>query len=120
MRNFKAFFIDITKKPPILFPLVGLAHILWLLVTLWGDRQEPFPSLVWLEVVWMVGYTTFWIAASNFRRWGALGYILLTILNASLYLAIRNQKLPVDYLSNMFLIDGVLSVFLLFYYKQFR
>ncbi len=39
----KVFLTDIIKKPPILFPLVGLFHILLLLWTIWGDHHEPFP-----------------------------------------------------------------------------
>ena len=120
MRTFKEVFIDIVRKPPILFPLVGLFHVLLLGWYVWSDRSVPFPSIVFLELVWMTGYTVFWIAASDFRKWGALGYIVLTIINASLYLAIRNGMISRDYMSNMFLLDGLFSVFLLFYYKKFR
>ena len=120
MRNFKAFIIDITRKPPILFPLVALFHVLWFLWTLWDDRSTPFPGIEWLQVLWMAGYALFWIAASDLRKWGALGYIFLTLLNASLYLAIRNSKVSILYMSNMFLLDGLFSVFLVFYYRKFR
>ena len=120
IRSFKEFFTDVIKKPPILFPLIGLFHILWLLWTIWDDHHIPFPGIVWLEVLWMIGYTTFWIAACDFRKWGASGYIFLTLLNAALYLAIMNGKVSRDYLSNMFLLDGLFSVFLVFYYKRFR
>ncbi len=120
MRDLKAFFTDITRKPPVLFPLVGLFHIFWLLLTIWSDKDIPFPGIVWLEVLWMVGYTTFWIAACDMRKWGATGYILLTVVNAGIYLAARNGYVDKDYLSNMFLLDGVLSIFLLVYYRSFR
>jgi len=68
----------------------------------------------------MIGYTTFWLAASDLRKWGGLGYIVLTLVNACLYLAIRNGKMQVSYMSNMFLLDGLFSVFLVFYYKRLR
>jgi hypothetical protein len=120
LRSFKQFATDIVRNPPMLFPLVGVFHIFWLLLTVWSDRHEPFPGIVWLEVLWMAGYTIFWIAVCDLRKWGANGYIFLTLLNASLYLAIRSGKLSRDYLSNMFLLDGLFSVFLVFYYKRFR
>jgi len=120
MRNFREFVVDIVKKPPVLFPLVGLFHVLWLAGTIWADRNIHFPDIAWLEVLWLVGYTSCWIAACDFRKWGATGYILLTLLNTSLYFAIRNGKAPIDYMSNMFLIDGLFSIFLLVYYKRFR
>lgn len=115
MRNFKEVIIDMGRKAPILFPLVGGFHILLLLWTIFSDTT----GIVWLEVLWMTGYTVFWLAACDLRKWGALGYIILTIINASLYFAIANGQLPRDYLSSMFLLDGLFSVFLLFYYKRF-
>ncbi len=102
------------------FPIIGLFHVLWFAYTVWSDRNEPFPNIVWLEALWMVGYTAFWLAACDLRKWGAIGYILLTLLNASLYLAISNGKMSREYLSNMFLLDGLFSIFLVFYYKRFE
>ena len=119
MRSFKQFTVDIVKKPPLSFPLIGLFHLLLLLWTVWDDRKEPF-DIVWLEVAWLVGYTFFWIAACDLRKWGAMGYFLLTLLNISLYLATRNHKIPQGYFSNMFLLDGLFSIFLLFSYKKLR
>jgi len=119
MRSFKEFSIDIVKKPPVSFPVIGLFHLLWLLYTVWSDRHEPFPDLVWLEVVWMAGYTFFWVAACDLRKWGAMGYIFLTLINACVYLAARNGRVSRDYVSDMFLLDGLFSVFLVFYYKRF-
>ncbi len=119
MRSFKEFIIDVTTKPIILFPLVGLFHILWLLWIVWTDRQVPVNNIEWLQVLWMVGYTTFWIAASDFRKWGALGYIGLTLVNATLFLAVKNINNRELYMSNIFLLDGLFSFFLLFFYKRF-
>jgi hypothetical protein len=119
VRNFKGFVVDIVTKPPILFPLVALFHILWLLWTIWSDRAVPFPDVAWLEVLWMVCYTVFWIGACDFKKWAAVGYILTMLLNASLYLAISNGKLSREYMSNMFLLDGLFAFFLVFYFKRF-
>jgi hypothetical protein len=120
MRSLKELVTDLVKKPPMLFPLVGLFHILWLLWTFWTCHDEPFPDLIWLELAWAIGYTAFWLAACDMRKWGAIGYILLTLLNVSLYMAVRNGQISRDYLSNMFLLDGLFSVFLLYYFKRFR
>jgi hypothetical protein len=120
LRSTRQFFIDIVKKPPVLFPLVALFHVLWLIWTIWSDRYLHFPDLALLEVCWMIGYTVFWIVACDFRKWGALGYFALTLVNTCIYLAVRNGKLPAGYESNMFLLDGLFSVFLLIYYKRFN
>lgn len=120
MRNFKVLLSDLMRKPPMLFPLVGLFHILWLLYTLWDDRHEPFPDVAWLQVLWMTGYVTFWLAACDLRKWGAMGYILLTLVDSSLYVGAMYHKVPPVYISNLCLIDGLFSFFLLFYYKRFN
>jgi len=103
-----------------LFPLVGLFHILWLAWTIWDDRYEPFPDIAWLQVLWLAGYTLFWLAACDFRKWGARGYIALTMIDLSIYLLVKNHKLHVEYISNLCLIDVLFSFFLFYYYKQFK
>jgi len=119
VRNFKEVIIDIGRKAPILFPLVGGFHLLWLGWTIWTNRTEQFPSIIWLGHLWMLGYTIFWLAACDLKKWGALGYLFLTLLNSSLYLAQLNGKIATDYISSIPLIDGLFSFFLFFYYKRF-
>ena len=119
MRSLKEFTIDIVRKPPILFPLVGLFHVLWLLWTIWDDRGEPI-DIAWLQILWLAGYTFFWIAACDLRRWGAIGYFVLSLADVSLYLAARNHKIDQVYISNLFLLDCLFSFFLLVYYKKLR
>lgn len=119
-RSLKQFVIDVARKPPLLFPLVAIGHIFWLLLTIKGDIHEPLSSIVWLDVLWLLGYTTFWLAACDLRRWGAHGYIFLTLLNLTIWMATKSGKIPQGYQSNMFLIDDLFSVFIMFYYKRFR
>ncbi len=119
MRNAKTFFTDIVKKPPMLFPLVGLFHVLWLLWTIWDDRHEPFPDVAWLQVLWLAAFTIFWIAACDLRKWGALAYVGLMIVDVGINFAAKKHKLPPEYVSNMFLVDGLFSMFLVIYYKKF-
>ncbi len=120
MRSAKAFVTDLFTKPPsILFPLVGLAHVLWLLWTIWSDRYVPFIDPARLQILWILGYTIFWLAACDMRKWGALGYMFLTLLNIVIFLTATTLYARDMYMSNLFLIDGVFSFFLLFYFKRF-
>ena len=120
MRSFKELTVDLVRKPPMLFPLVALFHILMLLYIIWDDHEVPFSFLLWVQVFWMAAYTLFWLAACDLRKWGALGYFALTLISAAVYFAARNNKIDHYYVSNIFLIDGLFSFFLLFYYKKFR
>ncbi len=120
MRSFKEFIKDVVIKPPMMFPMVGGIHVLWLAWLIWSNHAEPFPNLIWLGVAWMMGYTVCWIAACDLRKWGALGYMFLTLLNSSLYLARLNGNIATDYISDILLIDALFSFFLLYYFKRFR
>ncbi len=104
-----------------LFPLVALFHILLLLWTSWSDRTSPFPGMEWLEVLWMAGYTFFWLAVCDLRKWGLFGYVLITFADILLFLAVRNKWISAtDCYSNLRGIDAIFSVILLFFYKRFR
>ena len=120
MRTIREFTIDIVKTPPIAFPLIGLFHILWFLWIIYSDRYEPFPDLVWFEVLWMTGYTIFWFAACDMRKWGARGYIIMTLINAVCFILARFHIISTDYVSNMFVLDVLFSMILVYYYKKFR
>jgi hypothetical protein len=119
MRGFKEFFVDIVRKPPMLFPLVGLFHVLWLVRTVWTMRHAPLGGIEYLQVLWMLGYTIFWIGICDLRKWAALGYMAITILNFILFFSLKNIYDKDLFTSSLFLIDGLFSFFVLFYYKKF-
>ncbi len=119
MRSFSAFVKDVARKPPLMMPFVAAAHVVWLLWTIWGVRYLPFGGVEWIQVLWMLGYTITWIAACDLRKWGALTYLLLTLLNVCLFLVLKNINQRELYMSNLFLLDGLFSFYLLFFYKKF-
>ena len=79
----------------------------------------PF-GVEWLQVAWMLAYTIFWLGACGLRRWGAWGYLGLTLLNAILFLSLKTVYEKDVYTSSIFLVDGLFSFFILFYYRRFR
>jgi hypothetical protein len=119
MRSAKQFLSDIIKKPPMLFPLVGLFHVLWLLWVLWGAHDEPFPNIVWLQVLWMTVYTFLWLAICDLRKWALYCYVFLAVLNTLLFLAARKGMISPDYYSDILWVDLLFSIFLLYYFKKF-
>jgi hypothetical protein len=120
MRNFKTFVTDVARKPPQIMPFVAIAHVLWLVYTIWGLRYISVSSIEWLQVLWLLAYTTCWVAACDLRRWGALTYILLTLANTSLYLLLHTVYEREAYMSSLFLLDGMFSFYLLLFYKRFN
>ncbi len=119
MRSLKQIVVDISTKNIILFPLIGLFHLLWTLDAVWRGHSEITSPIVLIELAWMLGFTVFWLAACDLKKWGALGYLILTIVDISLYVAVRNGSVSQVYLSDICLFDGLFSFFLLFFYKNF-
>jgi hypothetical protein len=108
-RSLVQFLRDVAKKPPVMMPFIAAAHLFWLLWTIW---------MLWLQVGWMLGYTIFWIAACDLRRWGAIGYILLTVLNTSIFLGVKSIYTRDIYTSNLFILDALFSFYLVFFYRR--
>lgn len=114
-------FLDrLTARIPILFPLIGLAHGVWLIVTIWDYRAEPFPSPLWTQVAWLVGYTLAWLLATRGLRLGAWLYLALTSANILLRLLLKDESARILYTDTLFPFDILFSFFLLLYYKRFR
>jgi|ERR1043165_3509750 hypothetical protein len=118
-RGIKGFFIDVARKPPLVMPFVGIAHVLWLLWVLWQCRVSPIGSIEWLQVLWLAAYSISWIAACDLRKWGALSYMVLALINTSLFLLVKNVNDRELYMSNLFILDAIFSFYLLFFYKRF-
>lgn len=118
MRSFKGFVTDVARKPPVVMPYVALVHVLWLLWTIGQSVQMPF-GIQWLQVIWMLVYTTAWVAACDLKKWGAIIYILLSITNTAIFLLAKDIYSRDMYTSNLFVIDGLFSFYLLLYFKKF-
>jgi len=100
-----------------MMPYVALAHVFWLLWTLWMCITGS-STVLWLQAAWMLAYAIFWIAACDLRRWGAISYILITILNTCIFLVVKNVYTRDIYTSNLFLLDALFSFYLVFFYRR--
>lgn len=120
MRTFSQTLTDMFRRPPILLPLVGIAHIVGFIYVLWECRNVEGLSTLWLQPLWMLGYTFFWLACCNLKRWGVYGYLALTIANTLIYVTADSISTRSAYTSNLFLFDIVFSFFLIIYYKRLQ
>lgn len=109
---------DLITKPPVAFPLVALFHILifiWSLTTL---AQAPGTATE-LNSLWLLGYTIFWLGATALRKWGGIGYILVTAADIVTWYTLDAHHKNL-YTSSLFLISIVFSFFVIVYYRRFR
>ena len=83
-------------------------------------RGAPAGGVEWLQVAWMAGYTFFWIAICDLRKWAAFGYIALTLLNIALFFSLKSVYDKDVYSSSLFLVDALFSFFILVFFKRLR
>ena len=107
-------------RMPVVFPAVAAAHFVWLLWTIWDFRDQPFPSAIWVTVVWHCLYTLSWMLAWKGLRVGAWVYLALTSLNLVLRFLLKDGSVLAFYTDALFPFDILFSFFLLLYYKRFR
>lgn len=115
-----SFIKRIWTKPPVLFPLVALFHFVILGYTVWLKHSFPFPSEYWISSLWLLLYTISWLFACDLKRWAALTYIGLTVVNIILQLTLKSPYDLALYTPSFFLIYVLFSFFILFYYKAFK
>ncbi len=110
-------FIDkYIKQPPVLFPLVALFHIGMLVFCIYNAASEPMSSLIWLQPLWMLGYTVSWIMVCSMQRWAAYTYVAITTLSLGVHFFAKNDL----YVSSLFLIDVLFAMIVMAYIKRFN
>ena len=74
-----------------------------------------------LEILWITGFTFFWIFICDLRKWDRWGYLAMNIIDILLYAMFKSEPFHAShYVSSMFPIDVLFSFFVLFFYKKFE
>jgi hypothetical protein len=82
---------------PIIFPLIALFHIgltAYEAVNYIGDTSVSY--YYWLRPMVLALYTLFWLGCCYRKKWGGLGYLLLTIANVAFYFFGPDSLLNID------------------------
>ena len=115
----QSFLKRIISKPPTVFPWVALFHLLMLAFSIYVFSDSPFPSLDWIGTLWVLLMTICWIFICDMKRWAALTYIFLVIINIVLRFALESPTDLATYTHVFFPIDVLFCFFVLFYFKRF-
>lgn len=111
----------LVRKPPVLFPLVALFHLVMLVMTLWQfggqgvlmSREGIIAGSVWLL------YTVLWLFICDMKKWAAIGYIALSLAGLCGQFLTAKDGLLYELGTVLFPFDLLMIVFLMFYYKRF-
>jgi hypothetical protein len=113
--------IQWVNRPPMVLPLIALAHVVALVYTLVTALQMgAAASWYWLQPLWLLLYTICWLGACSLRKWGVYTYVLLTVINSVSHIAIKDVYWGGVVSSNLFLVDILFSFFLMIYIKRFK
>lgn len=112
------------RRPPILFPLVALFFVFMCAVEMylfWGDTS--IYKVYLLRPVVMMVYTVFWVGCCLLKKWGAVGFVTLSILQLCLILFLPEaddhfKDAVVNNFFSKYPINLGLSFLLLFYFKR--
>ncbi len=116
----ESFFKRIWQRPPVVFPLVALFHVVLFLYYVWIFRSEPFPSEGWVVPGILLLYTISWVFVCDYRRWASFAYIGLTTISIVLRFTLADYTDRELYADTLFPADILFTFFIMFYYKRFK
>ncbi len=127
----KSFIQNFFVKPPVIFPLVACFLVFLSIneasLSLFSSEID---TIFKLRPVLMIAMTIFWIGATFFQRWGALGFVILTVFSIAAFffsdsLEMKNLfgnilmlKIPIEGQSIPIPLSAIFSFVALFFYGR--
>jgi hypothetical protein len=109
---------------PIIFPLIALFHLgLTIFEALNYIGDDSVSRIYWLRPLVLLVYTFCWGAVCFTRKWGAMGYLVLTLINVSFNLFgpdILLRRALGDLLFAPIPINLLFAFLLLFYFRKMK
>ncbi|MBS1773669.1 MAG: hypothetical protein JST82_12485 [Bacteroidetes bacterium] len=103
------------KQPPIVFPLVALFHIALLGYSIYNASTELLSSVLWLQPVWMLCLSFAWLFSCAMKKWAALVYVGLVVVDIALHLFDKDGHVG----SLLYFYDVLFAMILMAYFKRF-
>jgi hypothetical protein len=120
----KGLLVRYFTEMPIFFPLIGLFLLAITIFEGWSFIGDDSVSRIyWFRPAVMFLYFIFWSATCLARKWGAIAFIVLTILNVSFHLFGPDMVAKRALGDLMFLpipVNLLFSFLLLFFFRKFK
>jgi hypothetical protein len=116
----ESFLKKLISRPPILFPLAALFHLLITASAVISLYPIPLNQRDWLRPLAMLLFTALSLALCFMRKWAAMSYTGLSILCLAM-LYFGGDDTPVQIFGrSAFPFNLILSFFILLLFKRFR
>jgi hypothetical protein len=110
---------NLITKPPILFPLAALFHLIFTLYAIASLYPTPLTQRDWLRPLAMLIFTVMSIGLCSMKKWIAISYVSLSIIClAFIYTAPFDSPLWI-FGDSFFPFNVMLSFFILLLFKKF-
>jgi len=115
-----SFFKNLLQKSPIAFPWIALFHFVMIIMSVWSALMTPLLSEGWIQPVWAILFSFFWVFVCDLKKWAAYAYIFLTTLSLLLRFYLLSPSNAIIYSFCFYEIIILFSFFILFYFKRYE
>ena len=109
----------IWEKPPIMFPLVAVGHIVYFLLLSYSHVTDYVGGWLLAQPILLFVYTLAWLFCCDLKRWAALIYIALTSINLALRFWVTDSMALNNFTDVLFPMDVLFSFFLMYFFRNF-
>lgn len=110
----------IWQKAPVVFPWIGIFHVVLLAYMLYSYITEPVTGWILMQPVFMFLYTVFWLFVCDMKKWAGLAYLGLTSVNLALRFVLTDVAMRNNFTDTIFPADVLFTFFVMFYFKRFE
>lgn len=114
------FYKRMWRKPPVIFPWIGLFHVGMLLYLVGNTITDPVYGWILMQPVLMLLYTIFWLYSCDLKKWAALSYMGLTTLNLLVRFLVTDKIFLNNFTDTIFPADMMFTFFVMYYFKKFE
>lgn len=115
-----SFIKKLLTKPPILFPLAALFHIIISISAIITLYPTPFSQRDWLRPLGMIVFSILSIFLCTMHKWSAISYVALSIISLALLYFCKGDSPEFIFGNSFFPFNLILSFFILLLFKRFK
>lgn len=107
-------------EPPVFFPLAVLFHLFLLGAASFSFAGEPMDAGMWYKLIWLALALVFALFICDFRKWAAIGYVVLTGTGLALQYFLPQHHTWRYAAEAAFPFDVIYTGLLLFFFRRFQ
>ena len=111
---------QLITKPPILFPLAALFHIIISISAIITLYPTPIAQRDWLRPLGMLIFSLLSVFLCTMRKWTAIAYVSFSIISLGIIYFTQRDSPEFIFGNSFFPFNIILSFFVLLLFKRFK